>query len=362
MSKMKKYIPSILKPPLMVMYILFRCLLRGSLDGKSINLAGVLPSPLSEEIVHGGKVKLLALRERFGDSWKGFKLAYFVSSGLPYAPAIWLRLYKLFGIRIVWNQNGVAYPALYSQRIVKRVNDLYKPIKLSDYVVYQTEFTRRCADKFIKKYNGPYSILINPVDTKHFKPRSTPLPHEPLTILMAGNHFESIDRMTASLLTIKELLNKGVQTKLIIIGKSEDYTDGEIEKLGLSAYVEKRGSFLQDEAPTLFQSAHILLHLKYLDPCPTIVLEAMSCGLPVVAGASGGLPEMVSGDSGILMPIAEDFDKLHYPDPESVAEAILKINNSLDTFSKSARVEAVEKFDKELWLTRHEDIFKSLCR
>ena len=327
-----------------------------------LNLAGVLPSVKSKKIVHGGKVKLLHLREKFGDSWKNFNIAYFVSSGLPFAPNIWIRIYRLFGIKVVWNQNGVAYPALYSPQIVKRINNLYKSMDLADYVIYQTRFTKKCADKFIGTYKGASIVLINPVDTEYFVPAKNLLPKKPLVIIMAGNHFESRERMRVSLSAIRILQERGVTVKLIIIGQPENYTDEEIKRAGLENWVEKKGIFRQEEAPSLYQTAHILLHLKYLDPCPTVVLEALSCGLPVIGSASGGLPEMVDESSGILIPIKEGFGSLCYPKPEDVADAFIRILKNLPEFSMNARIGAVNKFDVKKWLGAHEIIFKKLCQ
>lgn len=350
---MKKYIPQPLKYTLIALYIFCKCLLRGNpYPDITLNLAGVLPEHGSKKIIHGGKVKLLALREKFGDSWKKFNIAYFVSSGLPFAPTIWIRIYKLFGVRVVWNQNGFAYPALYPKKIVERVNALMKPMFLADYLVYQTEFTKRCAEKFVGEFIGPYEILINPIDTSKFKPSGNSLPNEPLTIIMSGTHFESEERVQVSLEALRYTRAR-VPLKLIIIGKPDFEIDEE--------WVEKIGAFSQAEAPELYRRAHLLLHLKYLDPCPTIVLEALASGLPVVGQRNGGMPELVDTESGILIDVPEDFYKLHYPDPKVVANAILRIKESLPSYSKAAREQAL-KFDKERWLKKHEEIFARLLK
>src|SRR5204863_4802010 len=119
--------------------------------------AGVLPKTGSKKIIHGGKVKLLALRERFGDSWKHFNLAYLVSSGLPFAPSLWVKIYKFFGIKIVWNQNGVAYGAWAGEKET-HINKLMEGIHLADHVVYQSEFTKESADRYLGKIHGLFSI------------------------------------------------------------------------------------------------------------------------------------------------------------------------------------------------------------
>jgi glycosyltransferase involved in cell wall biosynthesis len=351
---LKSLIPKPLKYPLISFYILGRLILRG-IPAKEprLNLANVLPPIGSSKIIHGGKVKLLALRERFGDTWRNFNLAYFVSSGLPFAPAIWIRLYKFFGIKVVWNQNGFAYPALYSSEVIGSIHSLFKPIHLTHFVVYQTEFTKRCAQKFLGEIKNQSTVLINPVDTKEFKPRKNALPLEPLTIIMLGNHFESEERMTVSIESLKLLRTQGVDLKLIIIGRCE-------KQFGEN-WIEKRGAYLQKDAPTLFQSAHLMLHLKYLDPCPTAVLEALASGLPVIGSRSGGMPELVDDASGVLISAPEDFEKLHYPTPGEVTQAIIKVRDNLSEYSRSARAQAL-KFDKEIWLEKHDEIFKTLLK
>ncbi|MEK7148023.1 MAG: glycosyltransferase family 4 protein [Patescibacteria group bacterium] len=317
-----------------------------------VNLAGILPPPGSNQIIHGGKPKFLHIRERFGDSWKHFNIAYFGSSSLPFAPTIWMRIYKLFGVKVAWNQNGIAYPAVYPEKIVKRINNLLMPIHLSDYVIYQTEFVKRCADKYLGEFKGLSSIIINPVDTHHFKPREIPPPQEPLVIIMLGNHFESKERMDVSIRALKILREKGVDLKLMIIGRIQY----DIEE----DWIEKRGAYLQKDAPTLIQQAHIFLHLKYMDPCPITVLEALSCGLPIVALNNGGLPEMVDDNSGVLVSVLEDFEKLHYPSAEEVADAIIKIKDNYKGYSEAARNRAVKLFDKGRWLDKHREIFDKL--
>ncbi len=342
---MKKYIPSFLKYPLISIYILWKVVMRGEKNSRlRLNLAGVLPP--TGAIVHGGKVKLLALREKFGDSWKRFNIAYFASSGLPFAPSIWLRLYKLFNIKIVWNQNGVAYPA-WAHGKAKKINFLMKSIHLADYVIFQTEFTKKCSDIFLGAYTGKYEILVNPVDTTRFFPRPEPLPREPLIIMMSGHHFESPERLTISLEAVRNIPG----ARLLVVGNKQPIPHED--------WIETVGTFTQEEAPHLYHRAHIMLHLKSLDPCPTFVLEALASGLPVVGLNNGGMPELVSKESGILLDSPEDFNAFHYPAPHLVSEAIQQISTNLGTYSRNAREQALT-FDTKKWLARHEQIFNTL--
>ena len=64
------------------------------------------------------------------------------------------------------------------------------------------------------------------------------------------------------------------------------------------------GALPHDEVLPLFRSARaVIVPSMWADPCPTVVLEAMAAGRPVVASASGGILDMVvDGVTGRLVP------------------------------------------------------------
>jgi glycosyltransferase involved in cell wall biosynthesis len=117
-------------------------------------------------------------------------------------------------------------------------------------------------------------------------------------------------------------------------------------------------SFTQPEAAELYRSHHLLLHPKYLDPCPTVVIEALSSGLPVVASASGGLPEIVPASCGELIPAALSWDKLITPTGEQLAGAVELLLPRLREAASAARAHAKATFDSAKWVERHAGIFR----
>ena len=73
-----------------------------------------------------------------------------------------------------------------------------------------------------------------------------------------------------------------------------------VEQLKISNKFTYIGKYTQKNAPHIYQKGDAYIMLKYKDPCPNTVIEAMSCGLPILYSDSGGLPEII-GDNGILI-------------------------------------------------------------
>jgi glycosyltransferase involved in cell wall biosynthesis len=79
--------------------------------------------------------------------------------------------------------------------------------------------------------------------------------------------------------------------------------------------------------------------------CPNSVIEALACGLPVVAFDTGAMNELVLGDSGRLVPYGGDPWNLEQPDINSLAKAASEILQNRQRFSIAARSQAEAFFD-----------------
>lgn len=315
--------------------------------------------------VHGGAVKLLPLRKAFGGGEEAFGILYAVSSSPPQVAADLFARCRKCGIKIVWNQNGVAYPA-WAGSESERFNAPMRELRnAADFVVYQSEFCKISATKFLGPCDTPSSILHNPVDLEVFFPdREMTFSGSPLRLLAAGTH-GTRDRVISALEALRELRVGGTETVLTVAGRfqwpggEKDFASQTVH-LGLQDAVRRVARFSQSDAPALYRAHDLLVHPKYMDPCPTVVLEAMASGLPVVGSRSGGMPGMVPSDCGVLIDAPQDWDNRHTPSGSQLATAVAGLLPNLTEFSLAARRNAEARFDVETWIEAHEQIFREL--
>jgi glycosyltransferase involved in cell wall biosynthesis len=242
-----------------------------------------------------------------------------------------------------------------------------KALAASSHVFYQSDFCKLAGDRFLGEPAGSWEILHNAVDTTFFAPPHSDRPKRPLTLLLGGTQYQRY-RYETALETLLALVKAGEDVRLIVTGelswgteRAHSESEGRelATRLGLADRIEHAGSYLQVDAPRLFARADLLLHTKYNDPCPTVVLEAMACGLPVAYSASGGVPELV-GDTGIGVPAELDWEQDHPPDPDALAAAVVGIGQRLEELAAMARARVVQRFDIEPWVERHRAVFTEL--
>ncbi|HEY5743232.1 MAG TPA: glycosyltransferase family 4 protein [Terrimicrobiaceae bacterium] len=313
-------------------------------------------------LIHGGAIKLLHLRAAFDTNEKSFNLLYLVSSTPPIFAEDLLNRCQRLGISFVWNQNGVAYPG-WAGKDVKRYNEPMRRLRArADYVIYQSAFCKDSAERFLGPSEANSEVLLNPVDLERFRPAATPLPDHPLCLLTLGTHGYA-ERVLSTIHCVRVLRASGVDCSLTIAGRlgwrgGLAQTRREIAKLNLAKAITVLPAFTQDEAAELYRTHHILLHPKYLDPCPTVVIEALASGLPVVASKSGGLPEMVPPSCGALISAPLRWDKLITPTGEELAAAVQALIPRLREAAHAARSHAEMSYDAANWVENHARIFR----
>ncbi len=140
------------------------------------------------------------------------------------------------------------------------------------------------------------------VDLEHFRPDG---PKAPRT---AGRMILSIGRMVPrkGVDTVIAALRQVPGAELVIAGGGPD--DEEAVRLralaaayGLAERVHVIGSVPRAHVPALMRAADVLVTVPWYEPFGMVTVEAMACGVPVVASAVGGHLDTVAG-CGVLVP------------------------------------------------------------
>lgn len=112
-----------------------------------------------------------------------------------------------------------------------------------------------------------------------------------------GDLIDAVARMSAP-----------VEVEIAGSGELREELLAQIERLGLSERVRLLGPLTQEEVSKLVRSADVFVAPCVpaadgnIDGLPTVVLEAMALGTPVIATSVSGLPEVVrDGQTGVLL-------------------------------------------------------------
>jgi glycosyltransferase involved in cell wall biosynthesis len=316
-----------------------------------------IPGP--GEPVAGGTGKIQKLAARFPNDPTGFTLLYLGSNWLPRDLGPLTGLARRRRIPIVLNQDGVGYPGWAGDRVDEINRPLRRALAAAHHVLYQSEFCKRSADRFLGEPAGRWEVLPNAVDTSHFTPAEHPPAEGP--VLLLGGDQTQLYRIELALRTLAALLSTHPDARLIVTGRVVAPVEQLAAELGLTGRVELARTYAQRDAPAIFRRAHLLLHTKVNDPCPTVVLEAMATGLPVVYPWSGGTVELVGDEAGVGVPHPHGFERDEPPAPEELAAAVEVVLGSRAVYAAAARRRAVQRFELSHWLDRHAELFAELA-
>lgn len=96
-----------------------------------------------------------------------------------------------------------------------------------------------------------------------------------------------------------------------------------------------------DQVARWLAAADLYLHAARADTFPLAVLEALACGVPVVATAVGGVPEQLTAETGILVPPGDA------PAMAAAAARVLDDAALRRAFGEAAAADATRRFGVE---------------
>jgi L-malate glycosyltransferase len=213
-------------------------------------------------------------------------------------------------------------------------------------------------DKLNVPSDTAIEVIPNFVDTAYFAPleevrrkRCSDLAAKEEKLVVHVSNFRPVKRLPDVVKVFSEL-TKNFSARLVLIGDGPERAG--VLDLIRAAGLENRVRFLGklESFVEVLQQADLFLLPSETESFGLAALEAMSCGVPVIATNAGGLPEViVNGKTGFLADVG---------DTERMVEGASKLLADKDLwcqFSQEARKSAVDRFEANLVAARYEEYY-----
>jgi glycosyltransferase involved in cell wall biosynthesis len=223
---------------------------------------------------------------------------------------------------------------------------------VADHVVYQSDFVRGWWEGAGWRKPESAGVIRNGVDLREFSPHGA-ASGQPRTaevrrvICVEGN----LDYSPYAIDLLNALAERLAAHEIAIDLYGGFENSHSREKLQDS--IRYHGPVPREEIAGVYRSG-VYLSLDVNAACPNAVIEAMSCGLPVVGFDTGALPELVPQGCGRIVSYGSDPWQLLFPDVSSLGEAIIEVIANYETFSKNALEHARVEFGIENVAARYE--------
>ncbi len=179
----------------------------------------------------------------------------------------------------------------YSRRIISSASAF---ISVSKYLAEEV-------NRMVVKKN--YHVIPNVVDTSHFIYKEKAITN-PITIGFRFIHVSGMMPLknAEGIIRAFKLFLKDNNAELIMAGDTDPSIRKYAAELGLlDKTVFFRGEIAYEQVAGEMQQSHCLVLFSNIENSPCVIAEGLCCGLPVIATAVGGIPELLNKNNGILI-------------------------------------------------------------
>ncbi|HET7563620.1 MAG TPA: glycosyltransferase family 4 protein [Gemmatimonadaceae bacterium] len=312
------------------------------------SVADVYPVPVFEAVPHFVRAQIFRERCRLAGGYDAYQL---VSGPLGHALPFVRRALPF----VAWIAGPLRAEVEVMPRRKLRHYYLYNPLTLHLYdrqestcgqhaitVLVDSRYSARNIERYLGVGPDTLDVLPNPIDTERFRPAATiarPRYVVSVSRLMRGKGFPTLLR------AFQRVAARDDEIELHIAGDGPDRAGLEqlTHELGLERRVVFRGALRDERLIAEYAGASLFALASHHEGLPTVVLEAMACGLPVVSTACGGPADhVVPGETGFLTPVG---------DSSAMAERMLTVlrdRGLAERMGRAARQRAIDTFSTEI--------------
>jgi len=208
------------------------------------------------------------------------------------------------------------------------------------------------------------AVIHNGIDTKVFQPgrdrsiRAELGVSEDTALIGAIGNIREPKAYDVLLRAARTLIDRSHQFRMVIAGDCANALGRQLEQLKRDLSVERHVTFLglRADVPRLLNNLDVFVLSSRTEGFSIACIEAMACGIPVVATRSGGPEQILEGDAGLLVPTG---------DPEALALAIERLFSSKDlatTLTAKAIKRVQERYSLTTMLSRYEALLERVVR
>lgn len=207
----------------------------------------------------------------------------------------------------------------------------------------------------------PARAISNGIDLKHYQPGPADLtildyfgiPRDKKLVLHVNRL--SVEKRIDVLLDAVPLMKSDAHIALSGSGPQEAVLRAQAERLGIADRVHFLGYVRSEDVLTLRRTADVFAIPSEADLQSLSTMEAMACGLPVVAANAYALPELVHhGENGYLHQPGESRELAGYLDE-------ILLNDELRQKMSEASLKIIAGHDRELVLDQWEELYQRLA-
>lgn len=186
-------------------------------------------------------------------------------------------------------------------------------LALADAITSPSQKMAEIATNLWKLSQRNIEIVPNPIDDDFFVP-GTSAPLVPHIVLFVGrlDPQKGVEVLLDAFFRVRQQVPDaclhvvGDDAILWENGRAKSYQAELLQRcqdIGIQDAVRFLGKIARDQLPQLYQQSTVCVIPSKFENFPTVCLEAMACGKPVVASRCGGIPEMIrDGEDGWLVP------------------------------------------------------------
>jgi N-acetyl-alpha-D-glucosaminyl L-malate synthase BshA len=222
-----------------------------------------------------------------------------------------------------------------------------------------TAVSRFLKEKTITAYHIDKDIKVIPnfIDTDKYQRIDSSEIHHHIApkkekILVHVSNFRTVKRVP-DVVRIFSLVHQKIPSKLVLLGDGPDRSNCEnlARELGVVQDVKFLGK--QIELVPILSASDLFLMPSQSESFGLSALEAMACGVPVVASSVGGLPELiVQGETGYIAEIG-DIERM-----AKYAIDLLTNEPKHTLFATASRKRAVDMYSATRIVNQYEEYYK----